>query len=431
PPGAPAAALAAWSGADGPLPATGIGAERALGELAELLAAGHSDPADPRCAAHLHCPPLAVAVAADLAVSVLNPSLDSWDQGPSSLAVEDELIAALATLVGFDRDRAGGTMTTGGTASTLTALLLAREHAAPRPLRIACSELAHFSVQRAAQVLGIGEDAVATVAVGADGRLPVDGLERLLAAEPEAAWAVVATAGTTDLGAIDPLAAIARVAAAHGAWLHVDAAYGGGALFSPRLAPLLDGIAAADSLSLDAHKLGWQPVAAGVLLVRDRAAMAPLDRQVAYLNALDDTAAGYEDRLGRSLRTTRRPDAFKLLVTLRALGRDGLGRLVERCHELAAVAAEVASEAGLEVRAPPTLSTVLLRPAIADPVARDERCATVRRRLLREGRAVIGRTEIPGAGPGRRWLKLTLLNPHATEADVRALVALVADAARD
>lgn len=442
---------------DGALPAAGVGATRALDELVTTLAAGHTDPGDPRCAAHLHCPPLAVAVAADLAVSVLNPSLDSWDQGPSSAAAEDRVIAALAGLVGFDPATAGGTMTTGATASTLTGLLLARE-AANGPVRIACSALAHFSVLRAAQVLGLGPDAVHPVAVDADSRMDPVALDALLRRGPSSAnrtssaaaataggtgtaddttpvtvppsWIVVATAGTTDLGAIDPLAAIADVATRHGAWLHVDAAYGGGALFSRRLAPLLDGIARADSVALDLHKLGWQPVAAGVLLLRDATRASPMHLQVAYLNTPDDDEAGYEDRLGRSLRTTRRPDAFKLLATFRALGRDGLGDLVDRCHALAHdAAAAVTADPRLELHGPPTLTTILLRPVDDDPVRRDVRCAEIRRALLRDGLAVVGRTEIPGDGPGRRWLKLTLLNPAATTADVTALVALVGDAA--
>lgn len=428
PPDGPRKALDALL-ADTALPAAGVGAARTLDELVGTLAAGHTDPGDPRCAAHLHCPPLAVAVAADLAVSALNPSLDSWDQGPSSAAVEDRVIAALAGLVGFDPAAAGGTMTTGATASTLTGLLLARE-AADGPVRIACSALAHFSVGRAAQVLGIGRDAVHPVPVDETGRMDPAALDALLRGGA-GAWIVAATAGTTDLGAIDPLPAVADVAAAHGAWLHVDAAYGGGALFSRRLAPLLDGVARADSVALDLHKLGWQPVAAGVLLLRDRRRAAPMDLQVAYLNTPDDDEAGYEDRLGRSLRTTRRPDAFKVLATFRALGRDGLGDLVDRCHDLAHVAADAVTAApGLELHSPPTLTTILLRPADEDPARRDARCAEIRRALLREGRAVVGRTETPGDGPGRRWLKLTLLNPAATDADVRALVGLVAKAAR-
>lgn len=400
------------------LPAEGVGAERALAALVRAFAAGSADPCDPFCAAHLHCPPLAVAVAADLAAAVLNASLDSWDQGPAAIAVEDEVLATLAGLAGLDPSCATGAMTSGATASNLTALHLAREHAAAR-VSIFCSELAHFSVARAAGILGIGEDAVTRVAVDGERRMCARELDAALAACDRPA-VVVATAGTTDFGSIDPLRAIARVACRHGAWLHVDAAYGGGALLSRRLAGLLDGLAQADSIGLDLHKLGWQPVAAGVLLVRDRGLLAPLQQRVAYLNAADDEAAGYPSMLGRSLRTTRRADALKLAVSLRALGRDGLGALVDACHDLARhAAATIAAHPRLELDAEPALTSVVFGHRAGDAVN-----AALRRRLLCEGRAVVGRTE----AAGRVRLKLTLLNPHARPADVDALLAVVVDA---
>ncbi|RKE22429.1 pyridoxal-dependent decarboxylase [Streptomyces sp. TLI_171] len=414
----------------------------ALGELVELLAYGAADPADPSCAAHLHCPPLAVAVAADLAVSALNPSQDSWDQAPAATTLETELLAELAESVGFRPDRAAGVLTTGGTESNLLGLMLARDQrlgpdvelngipAGVRP-RILASEAAHFSVQRAAALLGLGERAVRTVPVDRALRMDPGALADAFA---EAGWegatpiAVVATAGTTDTGAIDPLPAVADLAARHGTWLHVDAAYGGGALFSRRLAPLLDGIDRADSVSLDWHKLGWQPAAAGVFLVREARTYASLARRAVYLNPADDEEAGYPSLLGQSLRTTRRPDAFKLAVTLRALGRDGLGALVDRCHELARHAAELVRAAPeLELHCDPVLTTVVFRRTADDPERSDAVNAELRRSLLRSGRAVVGRTELPGTGPGRVRLKLTLLNPHTTERELAALIGAVAE----
>ncbi|MFJ5229656.1 pyridoxal phosphate-dependent decarboxylase family protein [Kitasatospora sp. NPDC088391] len=418
----------------------------ALRELVAALAYGAADPADPGCAAHLHCPPLAVAVAADLAVSALNPSQDSWDQAPAATVLETELLAELAVLVGFRPDRAVGVLTSGGTESNLMGLMLARDqrlgpdvelNGLPRGLRprILASEAAHFSVQRAAALLGLGERAVRPVPVDRELRMDAAALADAFA---EAGWegatpvAVVATAGTTDTGAIDPLPEIADLAARHGAWLHVDAAYGGGALFSDRLAPLLAGIDRADSVSLDWHKLGWQPAAAGVFLVREARTYASLARRAVYLNPADDEEAGYPSLLGRSLRTTRRPDAFKLAVTLRTLGRDGLGALVDRCHELARHAAELVREATeLELHCDPVLTAVVFRYAVADPARSDRVNAELRRRLLRSGRAVVGRTELPGTGPGRVRLKLTLLNPHTTEGEVAALLAEVVRAGAD
>ncbi|UOZ06901.1 pyridoxal-dependent decarboxylase [Amycolatopsis sp. WQ 127309] len=406
------------------LPEEGAGAERALVELARVFAAHAVDPADPACVAHLHAPPLAVAVAADVVASVFNSSLDSWDQAPSATAVETEVVEALARLVPFG-EAASGVLTSGGTESNLTGLFLAREHArrtaGDRRLRVFCSAEAHFSVQRSAGVLGIGEDFVTAVDVDADHRMSPAALRTAIAearARGEAPAAIVATAGTSDLGAIDPLREIAAIAAEAGAWLHVDAAYGGGALFSRRLAPLLDGLSEADSVGLDLHKLGWQPVAAGVLLLRDGALFAPLARRVAYICNEDDEEAGYTSLLGRSLRTTRRADALKIAVTLRALGRQGVGELVDRCHVLAwRAAALIQAQPRLELFRDPVLSSVVFR-YLPERGSADEVNARLRRTLLRRGRAVIGRTEFGGAV----YLKLTLLNPHTTEAELRRLV---------
>jgi len=431
------------------LPVVGIGAVTALAELTRTLAYGAADPADPDCAAHLHCPPLAVAAAADLAVSILNPSLDSWDQAPAATTVETEVVAALAGLVGYAPKLAGGVLTTGGTESNLMGLLLAREAVVRRQygteavvtglpaaargrLRILASQLAHFSVARTAALLGLGERSVIGVPVDDQRRMDpaalAAALERVESAG-EVPIAVVATAGTTDYGSIDPTPAIAQIALEHGAWLHVDAAYGGGALFSSRLAPLLDGIAAAESVSLDLHKLGWQPVAAGVLLTRRAAALAPLELNVGYLNPQDDEEAGYPSLLGRSLRTTRRADAFKVAVTLRALGRTGLGRMVDRCHDLARHAARrIDAHPRLALDAAPVLTTVVFRylSAADDP---DRVNAALRRRLLAEGRAVVGRADtgpaVGGPDAGRVRLKLTFLNPATTPADVDRLLGMV------
>lgn len=396
------------------LPEVGTGAVQALRDLVDALAWGAADPRDSRCAAHLHCPPLAVAVAADLAVSALNPSLDSWDQAPSGVVVEAEVIAALAELTGLPV-AAGGTVTSGATESNLMGVLLAREHAGAG-LTVLCSEVAHFSVRQAGRVAGLPDDAVRTVPVDELDRIDVAALETVLRLHGGSPVAIVATAGTTDLGAVDPLGPISELAARHGAWLHVDAAYGGGALFSDRLAPLLAGVDRADSVALDLHKLGWQPVPAGAFLVRHADLLLPLHRRGAYLNSPDDEEAGLRGRLGESLRTTRRADAFPMAVTMRALGRRGLGALVERCHALAWHAAErVRTDERFLLAAEPTLTTVLFRYVGAgDGPAGDRANALLRRRLIAEGRAVVGRTE----RHGRTWLKLTLLNPHASPIDV-------------
>ncbi|HET6709693.1 pyridoxal phosphate-dependent decarboxylase family protein [Amycolatopsis sp.] len=413
---APAAAVATVPSRTPALPRRGVGAEAALEQLSRLLAAGSADPADPACAAHLHCPPLAVSVAADVVASALNPSMDSWDQAPVASELEREFTAGIARLCYPDAENPDAVVTTGGTESNLLGLLLARENGIVQPV---CGANAHHSVARAAWLLGLP----APIVVPCEGdRLLPGALDKILTP----GCVVVATAGTTNTGTLDPLPEIARICRRHDARLHVDAAYGGTALCSDTLRTKLAGLDLADSVALDLHKFGWQPVAAGLFAARDATDLGALTVRAEYLNADDDTEAGLPDLLGRSIRTSRRPDAFRMAVTVHALGTDGLGALVERCCATAAeVARHVDDHPGLRLWGPPELSTVVLRPVLADETDKtgetggDELVARVRRALLEAGTAVIGRAALP-TGPGgahQLWLKLTLLHPHTTAAD--------------
>ncbi|MQY33175.1 L-2,4-diaminobutyrate decarboxylase [Streptomyces sp. RB17] len=381
----------------------------ALHTLVHALAEGAADPADPLCAAHLHCPPLAVATAADLAVSALNPSLDSWDQAPAASALETAVTRALAHTAGL----ADALVTTGGTESNQLALLLAREtHGGS--VRLICGANAHHSLPRAAWLLGL-PDPVIVPAAG--GTLDLAALDEALTTL-SGPLLVAATAGTTDAGLIDPLPEIAALCATHRARLHIDAAYGGGLLLSDRHRQKLTGLEAAHTVTLDLHKLGWQPVAAGLLAVAHPAELAVLHQHADYLNADDDTEAGLPDLLDRSLRTTRRPDVLKIAVTLKTLGRTGLGTLIDHvCDHARAFAALVEEHPGFELYDRPMISTVLFRPTGATDTA----VAAVRRRLLHDGRAVLGRARLDG----HLWLKATLLNPHTRPDDLAQLLKLV------
>ncbi|MFF1638630.1 pyridoxal phosphate-dependent decarboxylase family protein [Streptomyces sp. NPDC058246] len=384
------------------------GTDDALRLLVRALAEGSADPADPLCAAHLHCPPLAVATAADLAASALNPSLDSWDQAPAASALEALVTKALA----HEAQMADALVTTGGTESNQLALLLARE--AHGGVRLVCGANSHHSLHRAAWLLGLPDPVVVPAPAGTMDPAALD--EALT--ELSGPLLVTATAGTTDAGLIDPLPDIADLCAAHGARLHIDAAYGGGLLFSDRHRARLDGLDRAHTVTLDLHKLGWQPVAAGLLAVKDPHDLTALAHHADYLNADDDTEAGLPDLLGRSLRTTRRPDILKIAVTLKTLGRHGIGQLVDQvCDHAEELADLIAAHPGFELYDRPTISTVLFRPTHAT----DDAVATVRRTLLHEGRAVLGRATLDS----RRWLKATLLNPHTRPGDLAALLKLV------
>ncbi|CAM5440477.1 pyridoxal phosphate-dependent decarboxylase family protein [Streptomyces griseomycini] len=384
----------------------------ALRTLVHAFAQGAADPAHPLCAAHLHCPPLAVAAAADLAASVLNPSLDSWDQAPAASALETLLTRALARETGH----ADGLVTTGGTEANQLAVLLARE-AHGGTVRLVHGANAHHSLPRAAWLLGLPEPVAVPAPAGVLDPVALDdALTRLPG--PRGRVLVAATAGTTDAGLIDPLPDIAARCAAHGARLHVDAAYGGPLLFSDRHRSRLTGLDAAHTVTLDLHKLGWQPVPAGLLTVRDAHDLSALHHRADYLNADDDTEAGLPDLLGRSLRTTRRPDVLKLAVTLRTLGRTGLGALVDRvCAHAREFADLVHDDPRFDLHDRPVISTVLFRPAHAADTA----VAAVRRHLLTAGRAVLGRAR----ADGRLWLKATFLNPATRPDDLTALLTLV------
>lgn len=409
------------------LPDEGTGPGEALRVLVHALAHGAADPADPLCAAHLHTPPLALAVAADLAASALNPSLDSWDQAPAASALETLVTRALADEIyapenpprpGTAPRTPDAVLTTGGTESNQLALLLARERHGGA-LQTICGTHTHHSVHRATWLLGLPRP----VSVPAPtGTIDLAALDAALT-DLRGPLLVVATAGTTDTGRIDPLAAVADLCDAHGAELHIDAAYAGPLLLSPTHRALLDGLDRARTVTLDLHKLGWQPVAAGLLAVRDTHDLAPLAHRADYLNADDDTEAGLPDLFGRSLRTSRRPDVFKIAVTFKALGRTGLAALVDRTLAAAQHLADlVERRPGLELYERPTLTTVLLRPTGAD----DDTVAATRRTLLDQGTAVLGRAR----ADDRLWLKATLLNPHATPDDLDTLLALVEGSTR-
>lgn len=381
----------------------------ALRTLVHALAEGAADPADPLCAAHLHCPPLAVATAADLAASVLNPSLDSWDQAPAASELETLVTRALAREAGAS----DALVTTGGTESNQLALLLARETLGAG-VHLVCGANTHHSLPRAAWLLGLPEPVMVPAPAGI---LDPGALDEALTTLP-GPHLVAATAGTTDAGLIDPLPEIATVCRTHGTRLHVDAAYGGGLLLSDRHRAKLTGLDHAHTITLDLHKLGWQPVAAGLLAVRDPHDLAALNQHADYLNADDDTEAGLPDLLGRSLRTTRRPDILKIAVTLKTLGRTGLGALVDQvCDRAQEFAALVRDHPGFELHGRPTISTVLFRPAHTTDAA----VAAVRRKLLHQGRAVLGRARLDD----RLWLKATLLNPHTRPDDLATLLTLV------
>ena len=383
---------------------------------------------EPTAAAHLNCPVVIPALMAEVFISGVNASLDTFDQSVGATFIERHLVDWTAARIGFGPG-ADGIFTTGGTQSNLQALLLARgQQVVPlERLRILASADGHFSVQKAARMLGLGDAAVVPVAVDRSRRMDPTALAAALAdivADGGVPMAVVATAGTTDFGAVDPLPEVAALARAYGAWLHVDAAYGGGLLVSPRRRAWLDGIELADSVAVDYHKTWFQPVSCSALVVRDGSTLGHVTWHADYLNPKD---SAHPNQVDKSLQTTRRFEALKLWITLRVMGADAIGAHLDTGIDLTdAVAAELTVMPDIEVAAAPQLSTIVFRhrPAGLDEEALARHNAAIRAELFDEGRALVAATRVDG----RSYLKLTLLNPLATLDDVLGVVAMVREA---
>jgi L-2,4-diaminobutyrate decarboxylase len=273
-----------------------------------------------------------------------------------------------------------------------------------RRLRILCSEIAHFTVEKSAAQLGLGTDAVVRVAVDERFRMSALALQDSLDSIRAAGllpMAIVATAGSTDFCSVDPLLEIAAIARASGAWLHVDAAYGGALLFSPTHREKLQGIDAADSLSIDFHKLFWQPIPCSAFLLRDARYFDAIKLHADYLNPELHQDKGIPNLVTTSLLTSRRFDALKLWISFLSLGRAKLAAVIDRTLELALHAAKVVRNTRhLELVCKPELSTVVFRYVPLDArIDADRLNAELRQRLFDRGIAVIGHTRSRPAVP--------------------------------
>lgn len=234
--------------------------------------------------------------------------------------------------------------------------------------------------------------------------------------------AISATSGNTDFGAIDPLPELRAIATEAGAWFHVDAAYGCGLLISNKHRHRLDGIEQADSVTVDYHKSFFQPIGSSSLVVRNAPTLESIAHYAEYLNPRAEAEA-VPNQVAKSLQTTRRFDALKLWVTLRSLGATRLGDMFDKVIALAEDAQqEVAMRTQLHMAADVQLSTLVF--SFEDPqhpleLAEHNALANqIRHRLYASGEAMIAATTVAG----KRMLKLTLLNPNTTLADISQIL---------
>lgn len=385
----------------------------------------------PRYLAHLNCPVVIPAVLGEAVLSAVNSSLDTWDQSAGGTLIERRLIGWTAARIGLGA-AADGVFTSGGTQSNLQALLLAREEAEAgslATLRVFTSEVSHFSVKKSAKLLGLSPDSVLTVPVDHDKRMQTVALAHELERcrrDGLVPMAVVATAGSTDFGSIDPLPEIAGLCAQYGVWMHVDAAYGCGLLVSGRYRDRLAGIERADSVTVDYHKSFFQPVSSSAVLVRDAAALRHATYHAEYLNPRRMAEERIPNQVDKSLQTTRRFDALKLWMTLRVMGADGIGELFESVCDLAQEGWRLlVGDPRFDVVVEPSLSTLVFRfvpAAVTDPAEIDRANLHARKALFTSGDAVVAGTEVGG----RHYLKFTLLNPETTVSDIAAVLDLIA-----
>ncbi|MBA5222952.1 pyridoxal phosphate-dependent decarboxylase family protein [Streptomyces griseoaurantiacus] len=385
----------------------------------------------PRYLAHLNCPVVLPALVGEAVLSAVNSSLDTWDQSAGGTLIERRLIDWTAERIGLG-PAADGVFTSGGTQSNLQALLLAREEAKTEDLarlRVFASEVSHFSVRKSAKLLGLAPEAVVSVPVDRDKRMRTAALSRELEECRNAGlvpMAVVATAGTTDFGSIDPLPGIAELCARYATWLHVDAAYGCGLLVSRRRRDRLAGIEHADSVTVDYHKSFFQPVSSSAVLVRDGDTLRHATYHAEYLNPRRMVAERIPNQVDKSLQTTRRFDALKLWLTLRVMGADGIGELFDEVCDLAAEGWRMlAADPRYDVVVAPSLSTLVFRyipAAVTDPAAVDRANLYARKALFASGDAVVAGTKVNG----RHYLKFTLLNPETRTDDIAAVLDLIA-----
>ncbi|MEQ1965013.1 aspartate aminotransferase family protein [Xenorhabdus khoisanae] len=395
----------------------------------------------PKYVAHLNCPLVLPAVIAETIIGAINSSVDTWDQSAGGTLIEQKILDWTLDKLGLGKE-SDGIFTSGGTQSNLMAMLLARDwfchqrnpkhknqlHGLPadfHKLRIFSSSVSHFSIQKAAAILGLGYNSVMSVPHDHEFCMSPQMLEagiKQCLEEGNIPFAIVATAGTTDFGSIDPLPMIADLAKQYGIWLHVDAAYGCGLLVSSRHGHLLQGIELADSVTVDYHKSFFQPVSCSAFFVKDKQHFSHLTYHAEYLNPLSAVQEGTPNLVNKSIQTTRRFDALKMWLTLRIMGAEQLGQAFDKVLDTAQAAYRLMKQHScFELVHQPVLSTLVFRfmPSQSLSDAHLDRLnADIRNALLREGNCVIAGTKIKG----RQYLKFTFLNPATTEQHLQEIV---------
>ncbi len=418
----------------GPAPEGPTGFETLLRQLRDDVLAFTARIDHPRFMAFVPGAGTWPGILADFLAAGHNVFQGTWlaSSGPS--AVELVVLDWFRTWLGCP-EQAAGLLVSGGSAANLTALACARDSRLgghdPDAV-IYASDQVHSSALRAARILGFRPEQLRVLPADQAFRLPVAALEAAIAADRGAGrrpFLVIASAGTTSTGAVDPLPELRRLCDAQDLWLHVDAAYGGFAVLTERGRAALPGIGAADSITLDPHKWLYQPFEAGCLLVRDGAALVQTFHVMP--DYLQDTAVGGREVnfADRGLQLTRAARALKIWTSIRHFGLDAFRRTIDGCIDLALHAEEVIRRTpSLELLAPAALGVVCFRRRGApgqDEAEVEAANAALLRRILDSGLAMASSTRLRGIYA----LRLCILNFRTTEANVDRVLHWFAGAA--
>lgn len=384
----------------------------------------------PGSLAHQVAAPHPAASLAMLVEGATNNPMAIYEMGPAAASIEAFLVDWLISKVGWSA-HAGGVFTHGGSLANLTALVAARSRFDGAIWRRGCrGDLAliasadcHYSVARAAGIMGIGEENVYALAVDSAGAVipaEIGGVIERARDEGKRPFALVANACSTATGAFDPLRAIAGICRDHGLWLHVDGAHGASALLSQRHRWRLDGVELADSLTWDAHKLLCTPGLCTAVLVRDAAALDTAFQQDASYLFHSKRQPGF-DFIHRTVECTKAALGLRLFAVLAALGESGIAAYIDKQFGLTRQAYEILSVIpGLECQAQPQSNILCFRVA-----GSDEAQLRVRDRLLAEGDFHLSTAVVAG----RRFLRVVFTNPVTTVDDIRRLASRVLEIA--
>lgn len=414
----------------------------------------------PRFFGYVASPSTPVGAYADLLASALNTNVTSWRSAPAATEVERTVVRWLGQLIGY-ADDAAGLLTSGGSMANLTALLIAHRSRAPQevakqglyvtsaPMTLYASDQVHLSIPKAADILGLGREHVRIIKSDEALRLDVRSLRERIESDLRAGFkpfCVVASAGTVNTGAVDPLEDAASVAEEFGLWFHVDGAYGAPAAMDATKRSLFRGIERADSLSIDAHKWLYAPVDCGCLLLRDgaRARAAFSSSEADYIKVHEEEEREAFAFWDYGIELSRRFRALKLWMMLRYYGARRLSEIIMHDNALAQYLAERVRESDdFELVAPVSLSICCFRyvpqsfrlklesaqsEEERDSINRElnEMNAHIMHAVQRGGRAYVSNATIGG----RFALRACITNFRTTESDIDKTLEVIREAAR-